>query len=166
MKPTFALLLLVGAAGADDAALRHCRGMADAVARLACYDALPLAPLAPTLSPPPGKTAAAVPAAATSPAPPAPPALSTSPATASTFGLRSPDHADEEIVSRIPGLFEGWGPGERIRLANGQLWQVSDDSRGVYYLREPKVTVRRAAMATFVLDIEGAARMPRVRRLE
>jgi len=36
----------------------------------------------------------------------------------------------------------------------------------VYHLRDPKVTVRRATLGTFVLDIEGARRQPRVRRLE
>ena len=44
--------------------------------------------------------------------------------------------------------------------------QVIDDSRGVYHLRDPKVTVRRAAIGTLVLDIDGARRQPRVRRLE
>src|SRR6266545_3125293 len=38
----FPLLLLSSAALADDAALLRCRGIAEAAARLACYDALPL----------------------------------------------------------------------------------------------------------------------------
>ena len=128
------LALLAWPAAADETALRRCRTLAEAPARLACYDALPLA-------------------AATPPV-------------ATTVGLQRADEAVLEIVSSIPGLFEGWRPGDRIRVVNGQLWQVSDDSNAVYYLRDPKVTVRRAAMGTFVLDIEGARRMPRVRRLE
>ena len=136
-----AFTLVAGSAGADDSALRRCRALADAAARLACYDALPLG--APTVA----ASAAAAP-------------------TAATFGLQRADDGLLEIVSTIPGLFEGWRPGDRIRLANGQLWQVTDDSSAIYNLRDPKVTVRRAAMGTFVLDIEGARRLPRVRRLE
>ena len=41
-KQLFPLLLLSTAALADDAALLRCRGIAEASARLACYDALPL----------------------------------------------------------------------------------------------------------------------------
>jgi hypothetical protein len=43
MRSLFLLLLVSGAALADDAALARCRGFADAAARLACYDAIPLA---------------------------------------------------------------------------------------------------------------------------
>ena len=143
------LALLAWPAAADETALRRCRTLADAPARLACYDALPL-------------TALTAPAAAATPS--ATPA--STPPVAATFGLQRADETVLEIVSSIPGLFEGWRAGDRIRLANGQLWQVSDDSTAVYDLRDPKVTVRRAAMGTFVLDIEGARRLPRVRRLE
>ena len=141
------LALIAGPAWSDDAALRRCRSLEGATARLACYDALPL-----------GAAAAAPPAVAS--------AAAATPALAATFGLQRADEAVLEIVSSIPGLFDGWRPGDRIRLANGQLWQVSDDSSAVYQLRDPKVTVRRAAMGTFVLDIDGARRLPRVRRLE
>ena len=148
-KPTWVLLLLFlcGGAMADDAALRQCRALANDAARLACYDAMPLqAPVAPS--------APSVP----------PPTVATAPV--SSFGLARADEATQTITSSIAGVFEGWDPGSRIRLANGQLWQVVDDSRGTYYLRDPKVVVRRAALGSFVLDIEGVKRLPRVRRLE
>jgi len=156
------LLLLSGAASANDAALRQCRAVADGAARLACYDALPLGTAVSPL--PAEKIAAAVPASVAPTAAPAP-ALA-APALASTFGLQRADEVVQEVSSSLPGLFEGWSPGQRFRLANGQLWQISDDSSGVYYLRDPKVTVRRGALGSFVLDIDGAKRMPRVRRLE
>ena len=146
------LALIAGSAWSDDAALRRCRNLEGAAARLACYDALPL-----------GAAAAAPPAVASGTAAGA--AVATSPL-AATFGLQRADEVVLEVVSSISGLFDGWRPSDRIRLANGQLWQVSDDSSAVYQLRDPKVTVRRAAMGTFVLDIEGARRQPRVRRLE
>ena len=140
------LVLLTGTAWADDSALRRCRALADAAARLNCYDTLPLG--APAVLAAPAASASAAQLAALG------------------FGLQRADEAVLEIASSIRGLFEGWRAGDRIRLANGQLWQVSDDSSAVYYLRDPRVTVRRAAMGTFVLDIEGARKLPRVRRLE
>ena len=139
------LTLLACPTWADDSALRRCRALADTTARLACYDALPM-----------GAPAAASAAAAASVAGPL----------AAAFGLQRPDEGVQELASSIPGLFEGWRAGDRIRLANGQLWQVTDDSSAVYFLRDPKATVRRAVMGTFVLDIEGARKLPRVRRLE
>ncbi|MDP1899887.1 MAG: hypothetical protein Q8K96_05485 [Rubrivivax sp.] len=151
-------LFATGAAlAADDAALRRCRALADAPARLACYDALPLgaAAAAATAAAPGAQTMGTPPVAAAAPA-----------ATPATFGLEQQRAELPEINSRIAGRFEGWGPRSRIRLANGQLWQVSDDSSGVYDLMDPKVTVRRATLGSFILEIEGARRAPRVRRVE
>lgn len=148
---TLCLLATTSAAtslGADSGALQRCRAISEAAARLACYDALPLAPLS-TLAPP---APAAVPPAA-------------APAVVQNFGQERRDEP-EAIASHIQGSFEGWGPRSRITLANGQVWQVVDGSEGVYFLQNPKVTVRRALMGGFLLDIEGAKRTPRVRRVE
>jgi hypothetical protein len=143
------------ALAADEAPLRECRALADAAARLACYDALPLAaaPAAATRGP----------FATTAPAPAATPAAAQG---AAAFGmeLRQPELAT--ISTHIEGRFEGWHPGSRIRLANGQVWQVSDGSTGVYELTNPKVTLRRGALSGFWLEIEGVNRSPRVRRVE
>ncbi|MDO9071937.1 MAG: hypothetical protein Q7U73_01630 [Rubrivivax sp.] len=43
---------------------------------------------------------------------------------------------------------------------------MADDSSGVYWLKDPEVTVRRAVLGGFVMDIEGANRVPRVRRVD
>jgi predicted lipid-binding transport protein (Tim44 family) len=152
---------------ADEAgALQRCRAIGEPQARLACYDALPLrAPAAAAATPPPA------PAAATRAAVPAPAAAATAapapvPAPAAQrFGQESRDEP-QALVSRIPGVFEGWGPRSRITLANGQVWQVIDGSEGVYLLQNPQVTVRRAMLGGFVLEIEGANRAPRVRRVD
>ena len=160
--PAFSLLtLLVSApAWADDAGLKRCRGMADATARLACYDALPLG----------GEAAPA--SARTSPVPVPPPAAPAAPparALEGRFGLEYQAAAAaqlDSIQSQIPGLFEGWRPNERIRLANGQVWQVADESTSLLQRRDPKVTVRRGALGAFYLDIDGDNRSPRVRRVQ
>ena len=51
-------------------------------------------------------------------------------------------------------------------MTNGQVWQVSDGSSASYYLRDPKVTVRRALLGGFDIEIDGARRSPRVQRVE
>ena len=160
MRAIALLLLAATPALADDAGLLKCRTLKDASARLACYDALQV-PAAPP-------KAAAAPSAATAPsaaAPQAQPAPSTTP---EQFGLERKLAFTqlEAIESTIPGRFEGWGPNENIRLANGQVWQVVDDSKGFHSIDNPKARVRRGALGAFYLEIEGTNRSPRVRRLQ
>lgn len=70
------------------------------------------------------------------------------------------------MTSSLPGLFQGWGPNARLRLANGQVWQVVDGSSAALYLRDPAVTVRRAALGSYLMEIAGTNHAPRVRRVE
>lgn len=144
------LLLLASAALADDAALLRCRGIAEAVARLACYDGLPLTGT---------EAKAGQGAAAQGNVRPAP----------EQFGLEAmvaPPSGLDEIESQIPGLFEGWQPNSRIRLANGQVWQVTDGSSRAYEVNNPKVQIRRGALGAFYLNLEGDNRTVRVRRIQ
>lgn len=155
-----ASLVVPGAALADDTGLKRCRTLADDRARLACYDALPVAAPA-AAAPAPAPAAAPSPVAAKPSPAPAPP-----PAPPASFGLEKPAAAPETITSTIPGAFDGWGPRQRFRLANGQVWEVVDGSSGVYDLRDPGVTIRRAVLGGYVMEIEGARRTLRVRRVE
>lgn len=154
-----AFVSLFGISWADEAGLRRCRGVTDSAARLACYDALPL--------PVPGARSAEAPRAAA----PAQVAPKVAPRTtpAERFGLEHQAAALEQadmIESRIAGRFEGWGPKSLIRLANGQVWQVVDDTSRMIPRDNPKVTIRRGILGAFYLDIEGDNRSPRVRRVQ
>ena len=153
-----ALLLLVSTSAlADDAGILRCRAIKESAARLACYDALAVPATA-------GKAAPA-PSQATPAAQPAPRAAQAP----EQFGLehRKPEVVVDAIESTIPGSFDGWGPKANFRLANGQVWQVIDDSTAFYnHLRDPKVTVRRASFGSYLLDIDGVPNTPRVRRVE
>ncbi|MBC8022806.1 MAG: hypothetical protein H7Y14_06785, partial [Burkholderiales bacterium] len=85
------------------------------------------------------------------------------------FGMeqRAPAVAPPATMeSSIPGRFEGWGPNERIKLANGQVWQVVDGSKAVLDLNNPKVVIRRGMMGGYFLELEDTNRSPRVRRLQ
>ena len=146
MKPAYWMLLLPGAALAADATLQQCRSIPDPAARLACYDALPL----------PASPATATPAG---PAPEVP----------AQFGLvreAAPVVELPSIESTIPGHFDGWYPNRRVKLANGQVWQVADGSTRFYDLDNPKVTIRRGVLGAFYLDLSVDNRSIRVRRVE
>lgn len=141
----------------DDAAFERCRGIRDASARLACYDGLPL-----------GVSRAAPPAPPIA-RPPAAPPPARAPQAVPEFGMeqRAPEVAPPATMeSSIPGRFEGWGPNERIKLANGQVWQVVDGSRAAFNLDNPKVVIRRGMMGGYFLEVEDTNRSPRVRRLQ
>lgn len=144
MKTRFALLFVLASAAvsAQGTELQRCRGMADDHARLACYDALAAGAGEPAL-----------------------PALAAQPS--ATFGLNTQLRKTEPdaIESQLTGLVEGWGPRGLFKLANGQVWQVIDDSSAVLYLKDPKVKIRRGALGTFVLEFEGSNETARVNRL-
>lgn len=133
------LWLASSAALADGAAILLCRQQVDAAQRFRCYESI------------------AVPEAGTAALPPR---------SVELFGLeqQAAQGAVQFIESRISGRFLGWAPNDKIVLANGQIWQISDDSRGAVLASDAKVTVRRGALGAFYLDIEGTNRSPRVRR--
>ncbi|MCD2519085.1 hypothetical protein LQ564_22545 [Massilia sp. G4R7] len=138
--PLLAGLLLAGAAHADDAILK-CRTLADAGARLACYDAIEV------------KAGAA-------------------PDRQASFGLRptpqpKAEEAPRSVSSTIAGSFDGWRPGSRIRLANGQVWRVLDGAEVVLApMTNPKATVERGVLGALFLKVEGTNHSARVSRVE
>jgi hypothetical protein len=130
------------ALAADDEALLRCRAIADASARLACFDALVV------LTPQEKAQAAEV-------------------TQREQFGLvKSDKSSPEAIESYIPGHFTGWEPGAVFTLANGQVWAVNDNSRGVHSIDNPKVRVRKGMFTAYYLEIEGTNRSPRVNRVQ
>lgn len=143
MQAFILLLSISGSALADDAGILRCRGITAASARLACYDAL------------------VVPAADAK-------AAAGKPAAQPGFGLESravPGTVDA-IESHIPGRFEGWEANTRLKLANGQVWQIVDDSSRYLSLNNPKVRIRRGMLGAFYLEFEQSNYSPRVRRVQ
>lgn len=152
--------LAADAPAVDAAAVQRCRIIADAAARLACYDAIALpglgsragwgapvaAPASPAASPSPGAAAGVAPGA--------------------DFGLegRAGDRADS-LSSRIVGAVREFGSGTRFTLENGQVWQIVDSTSGFYDLQNPPVRIDRAMLGSFLMSIEGVNQRPRVRRV-
>ena len=152
-----ALAIAAGPALAQTAqTLQACRSITDAAKRLACYDELPL----------PGPQAAAATSVPVAPAAAVPATAAPDPA---RFGLEnkaSRAATVDSVDSTIEGRFQGWGPKDRIKLANGQVWQIADDSSAVMNLTDPKVTVRRGLVGVFYLEFEKSNRSARVKRVE
>lgn len=143
------LSLALGVAhAAEPTTLAGCRAIADAKARLACYDALPL-----NLPP-----VAAAPVAGTK-----------ARQTPEQFGLEQKKLVEElpVIEANISGEFDGWQPNQTIKLSNGQVWQVIDDSDGwVRNSNSPKVKIQRGLFGAFYMEIEGGNRTIKVKRLK
>ena len=157
------LLLASGSSWSQNAELQRCRTLAEPTQRLACFDAA-LPPIRAN-----GATAPAAPVAPVAPAAPVAtaPAAALPAAAAAEFGLQpKPEAQAQSIQSHLPGEFDGWEPRQKFTLANGQVWQLIEDSRGAYRLRNPKVTIRRGAIGSFFMDIDGVAQTLRVRRLQ
>ena len=146
VKILYLPLFFSAAALASETTLEQCRGIADPSARLACYDALPLS--APTAG---AESKAGV------------------PETPAQFGLSreiTPSVELSTIESTIPGHFDGWYPRRRIRLANGQVWQVAEETTRLYELDNPKVTIRRGVLGVYYLDLSVDNRSIRVTRVQ
>ena len=168
MKALILLLSISGSALANDAGILRCRGITEASVRLACYDALVV---------PAGDAKAATSKPAVQPESRPSPAASSASSTAPVasvqqktdqFGLEnraSPGTVDA-VESYIPGRFEGWEAKSSIKLANGQVWQIADDSSRYLTLNDPKVKIRRGALGAFYLEFEKVNHSPRVRRVQ
>lgn len=159
MKTSLLFLFVSGLAFADDAALLRCRTIADATARLACYDALVL----------PINGASTSSNRAGTPQPSAGSQASTTQQKPTQFGLEEKLAGKNEldaIESHIPGSFEGWTGRSNIKLANGQVWQISDNSARAHYVDNPKVRIRRGALGSFYIEIQGTNISPRVKRVQ
>jgi hypothetical protein len=136
-------------ANANEAALLRCRALTENTARLACYDGIAIAPAGPAAAGASANQTAAI-------------------TTPEQFGLQLKSHPGEinSIESAIDGSLDGWQANSRIKLANGQVWQVSDDSSAFCNCNNKKAVVRRGALGSFFLEIEGTNRSPKVKRIK
>jgi hypothetical protein len=158
---------VAGSSWADPVAqMRQCRLLTDVALKAACYDAIAL--------PAPGSGVSAAPPPLAAPARAAATPVNPTATAAASFGLPAAAPVlpaagtvvGGALESSIVGSFEGWQAQSRIRLANGQVWQITDGSEGVYSRRDPKVRISRGTLGSFFLQIDGVSQTPRVRRIE
>lgn len=134
------LLCLSSMANADPVEeIGRCRGIADSAARLACYDAIQVSG-----------------------------AGSARASEADDFGRPASEAPDrqQEIRSTIVGSFDGWSGNTRIRLENGQIWEVVDGSSGYVGPANRQVTIRRSLFGSYRMTFEGLHMSPAVRRIK
>ncbi|MCP4411635.1 MAG: hypothetical protein GY808_03575 [Gammaproteobacteria bacterium] len=83
------------------------------------------------------------------------------------FGLEKKSGEIESITSYIPGEFKGWKNGDKLTLANGQVWKIKDSNGSFYHLAtNPKVTISKGMFSSFRINIEGANKSARVQRVK
>lgn len=163
IKAAYLLLFVSGTALADDAAILKCRTLSDTASRVRCYDAIPVgAPAATSVA-----VAAAMPDHAAPPAPAvAQPAAVKTPE--QQFGMEASQRKQvNSIESTIAGDFEGWESGAELKLANGQVWRISDGSTAsLPRVSNPKVKIMRGFMGVMYMQVDGLNNSPRVRRVQ
>lgn len=158
----FLLLAVLGApALAQPTGLQRCPSIADPAERLACYDAA-MPPTSAAARPlPPQGAAVARDASTAGPA-------DRRAAGVAGFGLteRRDDNEIQSIESTTAPGFVQWGPNSRIRLENGQVWQVVDGSRGALLNAPAKVTITKGVWGAYFMTFGEKNWSPKVRRVE
>lgn len=160
-KLTAVIFSMAVTAAAADGALEGCRDIRDDGARLACYDAA-------------SARAAPPPAAAPALAPPTPPPAAPQPTPEDLFGrdavtseamvreaagIERPESLDG-VIARVTTTAYGK---RVVTLGNGQVWTQTDS---VALKLEPgdTVTIRRAALGSYLLGPRGGGHSMRVTR--
>lgn len=156
------LSLASGAALADDAAVLKCRTLPDTAQRLACYDAMPIG------AAPAAASAATASAAATTAAAVAPVRVAQAPEQQFGIERKAKEAEPDQIESSIAGDFDGWSGNTTIKLANGQVWRITDGSQAVLPpMHNPKVRIKRGLFGgAFFFQVEGQNSTARVRRVQ
>ncbi len=144
--------------------LRTCSELTDGGERLACFDAI-AEPLADTTTDP--EPAAEATAASEISAPTN--ERESAAGRGLDFGLPAPaveEAQPDEITSRHVGEFRGWSGNTAFSLENGQVWRQVRTGRMHWVADSPMITIRRTAIGTYWLGVEGINAQVRVRRVE
>jgi hypothetical protein len=71
-----------------------------------------------------------------------------------------------ELVSRIPGPFDGWDGDTVFHLENGQVWKQSQRDKFSVRLEDPVVTIEKGILGAYFLSVEGFGSRVKVKRLK
>jgi hypothetical protein len=175
-----AMTLLLGAASMSSAAsaqdivsgLAACRTLADAAARLQCYDRLADGFAPPPLAAPAPPPAPPVPTPPPTTAQPAPVAPSAREAANERFGQdrlpaekRAPADEPDEIEGKVTALRLVPGGYVEVTLDTGQVWRQTEPERWRIELGA-QVRIRKGVVGGFMLNEVGRNKSTRVRRME
>ena len=89
------------------------------------------------------------------------------PSTSDNFGLNKAPSNLDELISTIPGYFTGWKKGDKITLANGQVWKIVDGKNSVHHnATNPEVTITKGMFDSYRISIKGLNKSTRVVRIK
>ncbi len=88
------------------------------------------------------------------------------PPSSADFGLKEVSNASDSLHSNIPGDFRGWKKGDKIKLANGQIWKIKDSTSLHHKASSPSITISRGMFDSFRIGIDGINRTARVVRIK
>lgn len=161
---------------AEEQTWQQCAAIQHNEARLACYDAFARSQLSTHASTSANETPApvvATHAGATAIVSSAETPKATTERSVSSvndsFGLEQKIAAEqrlEEIVTSFQGTFTGWQAKQKLEFANGQIWQINDNSNVSYRIENPQITFKRGAFGSFFMKVEGLNRTPKVKRIK
>jgi len=161
-----AFAAVAGVASADpEQEIEKCAAITNAAERLFCFDSLaarmksPAATAQRTVTPKSAGTPAASPT--TRPAPQAEQEND-------DFGLEMQQvrESADQIQSRFDGSFTGWSGATVFRLENGQVWKQAESGRLSLKAERPMITIRRGWFGAYYLNVEGANKSIRVKRVK
>lgn len=85
---------------------------------------------------------------------------------AGSKGATAADRPAERVDARIVGAFQGWSPGTRFILDNGQVWEAVGASTHYSKSDAPAVTIRRDFLGQYLMSVEGVKSKALVRPVE
>ena len=89
------------------------------------------------------------------------------PSSSEDFGLNKAPSNLDELSSSIVGEFTGWKKGDKITLANGQVWKIVDDRNSIYHkATDPEITITRGVFDSYRISIKGLNKAARVVRVK
>jgi len=91
---------------------------------------------------------------------------SAAPASSSDYGLKKASNNSDTLYSSIPGQFTGWKKGDKITLANGQVWKITETKTIHHKASNPSVTISRGMFDSFRISIDGLNKSARVVRVK
>lgn len=69
------------------------------------------------------------------------------------------------IRTEVRGEFRGWQKGDKIRLENGQVWEVIDGTLAIPPTPVAKITIEPGFMGSWLMKVDGYNAAARVRRV-
>lgn len=76
-------------------------------------------------------------------------------APANSFGLKTLSEDIDSIRSSIVGDFVGWKVKDKITLANGQVWKITDGRKIHYKATNPEITITKGMFDSYRIKVDG-----------